>query len=285
MSRLQRSQDRIPPSKDSISSVGAEPSTSTDSVRSLAPMPDHPQRESPSPSPTAVIGYASLDAAHAGESNGDLQLRAREIASECQRRGLALIEVIHDQAPPRQRSLDRLGLAYALGRIAAGDARGLVVSELSQISLALPDLGLVLDWLMSHDARLIAVVPEIDTGEETGRLAVRTIIEVSQWERRRLVERTRAGMRAARRKGPASVTDDPKLAERIAGMRGAGMTLQAIANQLNAEGIPTLRGGAMWRPSSVQAAAGYHRPSRSRAVNRYLGSVPSFNTNEPEQPA
>ena len=43
-------------------------------------------------------------------------------------------------------------------------------------------------------------------------------------------------------------------------MRAANMTLQAIADQLNAEGVPTLRGGAMWRPSSVQAALGYRRP-------------------------
>ena len=45
-------------------------------------------------------------------------------------------------------------------------------------------------------------------------------------------------------------------------MRNANMTLQAIADQLNAEGVPTLRGGAMWRPSSVQAALGYRRPTR-----------------------
>jgi hypothetical protein len=38
------------------------------------------------------------------------------------------------------------------------------------------------------------------------------------------------------------------------------MTLQAIADQLNAEGVPTLRGGAKWRPSSIQATLGYRRP-------------------------
>ncbi len=103
----------------------------------------------------------------------------------------------------------------------------------------------------------------LDTDEEAGRLALRTIIEVSRWERERLVERTRNGMRAARRKGPASVADHPELRERIASMRAAGMTLQAIADQLNADGIPTVRGGAKWRPSSVQAAAGYHRPPGS----------------------
>ena len=37
------------------------------------------------------------------------------------------------------------------------------------------------------------------------------------------------------------------------------MTLQAIADALNAEGVPTLRGGETWRQSGVQAAAGYRR--------------------------
>jgi hypothetical protein len=52
-------------------------------------------------------------------------------------------------------------------------------------------------------------------------------------------------------------------------MRGAHMTLQAIADQLNAEGVPTLRGGAMWRPSSVQAALGYRRPSTRTPRNQF----------------
>ena len=38
--------------------------------------------------------------------------------------------------------------------------------------------------------------------------------------------------------------------------------LQAIADTLNERGVPTLRGGQQWRPSSVQAAAGYRRPKR-----------------------
>jgi DNA invertase Pin-like site-specific DNA recombinase len=256
------------------------PRIATDSVRSDAPMRDRPRPEPAWPPRTAVLGYASVDTARPAHSNTDLPRQARQIASACERRGLLLIQVIHDRVPARQRSLERPGLGYVLERIAAGDARGLVVSELSQLSRGLADLGRVLEWLTRRDARVIAVAPNIDTGEEAGRLAIRTIIEVSRWERQRLVERTRAGMRAARRKGPASVTDDPELRDRIAAMRTAGMTLQAIANQLNVEGIPTLRGGAMWRPSSVQAAAGYHRPSTSRAVGRHPGSGTTGETDE-----
>jgi hypothetical protein len=38
------------------------------------------------------------------------------------------------------------------------------------------------------------------------------------------------------------------------------MTLQAIADRLNSENVPTLRGGKKWRPSSIQAPLGYRRP-------------------------
>ena len=64
---------------------------------------------------------------------------------------------------------------------------------------------------------------------------------------------------------PTSVRDDPELSARISAMRAQGMSLQAISDTLNAEGVPTLRGGTHWRPSSVQAATGYKRPPAARA--------------------
>ena len=85
-------------------------------------------------------------------------------------------------------------------------------------------------------------------------------------ERKRLGDRTRKGLEAARAKrrttrGPATFDWDA-LKERIAAMRADGMTLQAIADVLNAEGVPTQRGGTEWRVSSVQTAVGYKRPPR-----------------------
>jgi peptidoglycan hydrolase-like protein with peptidoglycan-binding domain len=59
----------------------------------------------------------------------------------------------------------------------------------------------------------------------------------------------------------AAVKDRPELLERITAMRSANLSLQQIADQLNAEKVPTLRGGTHWRPSSIQVALGYRRPS------------------------
>jgi hypothetical protein len=69
--------------------------------------------------------------------------------------------------------------------------------------------------------------------------------------------------------------DVPTLKARILDMRQRGMTLQAIADTLNSEGVPTLRGSSAWRPSSVQGAVGYRRPKRARTTQHVRKNVSS----------
>ena len=44
-----------------------------------------------------------------------------------------------------------------------------------------------------------------------------------------------------------------EVSQRIVSERAAGRTLAAIADGLNAEGVPTARNGARWYPSTVKA--------------------------------
>jgi DNA invertase Pin-like site-specific DNA recombinase len=124
------------------------------------------------------------------------------------------------------------------------------------------------DWLDQRHGRLVAIDLRLDTGSAQGRLTARTLVAVGQWEGRRIAEQTKKGLAAARARrattGRPAVEDIPALKQRIQTMRTAGMTLQAIADQLNQQNTPTLRGGKEWRPSSVQAAAGYRRPKQKQ---------------------
>jgi peptidoglycan hydrolase-like protein with peptidoglycan-binding domain/DNA invertase Pin-like site-specific DNA recombinase len=208
-----------------------------------------------------VVGYASV--CGWGEAGSrELKQQAEVITRECERRGLVLLEVVGEREPANSKPFGRPGLAYAVERISTREARGLVVSELSRLTHSAADLGRVIDWLVRSDARLVAAAPALDTAEQNGRLAADLLVEISSWERKWLSERTRNGLQAARRNGRRAVTDDPDLSERIAQMRARGMTLHAIADQLNQDGVPTVRGGAKWRHSSVQAATGYQRHQR-----------------------
>ena len=114
--------------------------------------------------------------------------------------------------------------------------------------------------------RLIAVELDLDTASPGGHTTARALASVAGMEHERLSERTRKGLAAARAKRHSTGGSGPDwdaVRKRIANMRADGMTLRAIADTLNDEGVPTQRGGTKWPPSSVQTAAGYKRPSRS----------------------
>jgi peptidoglycan hydrolase-like protein with peptidoglycan-binding domain/DNA invertase Pin-like site-specific DNA recombinase len=212
-----------------------------------------------------AVGYATTPKA---EPAGGVLVREQAAAIEalCERNGWPLVELVRDVEEPRMKGLDRPGLTYALERVARGEASCLVVSQLRRLSPSAADLGRILESIARNGGRLVALDVEVDTAVPAGRKAANVLISVGAWERERVGERTRKGLEAARAKGrrigrPA-VDDVPELKARIAAMRATGLTLQAIADRLNEEGVPTLRGGEKWRPSSVQAAVGYRRPPR-----------------------
>jgi DNA invertase Pin-like site-specific DNA recombinase/peptidoglycan hydrolase-like protein with peptidoglycan-binding domain len=214
-----------------------------------------------------VIGYVTV--APEGERT-DTDGAVRDIEHACEESGWALAEVVTDRE--NGRGLERPGLSYALEQIAAGKARGLVVTDLRRLSRSIVDLGTLMEWFRDAQAALIALDLGIDTSTPGGHDVAATLITLGGWERERIARRTKSGLAEVRASGrptgrPA-VSDKPDLVERINAMRNANMTLQAIADQLNAEGVPTLRGGAMWRPSSVQAALGYRRPSSRNPRDR-----------------
>ena len=149
----------------------------------------------------------------------------------------------------------RTGLAGALELIAGGVAGALVVERLQDAVSSLGELVALLDWLDRAGADLIAADVGFDSGDASARGTIALLREVERWDR--------DGHPRARPRGrPGLSSADPELVLRMALMRDRGLSLQAIAAALNAESVPTPRGGAEWRPSSVQAALGYRRPRR-----------------------
>jgi DNA invertase Pin-like site-specific DNA recombinase len=206
-----------------------------------------------------VIGYVSVsDDPHSDTTQTSLDA----VHAACGRAGWKLLEIVRDRE--NGRILERPGLHYALERIADAKANVLVVAEMRRLSRSIVDLGALMAWFRESGAALIALDLDIDTSTREGYQVATTLVALSNWERERIASRTRSALAEVRAHGhptgrPA-VSDRPDLLERISAMRAANLTLRAIADQLNAEQIPTLRGGREWRPSSIQAALGYRRP-------------------------
>jgi len=213
------------------------------------------------PASVAALGYvSSLE----GKPLDDGQIKEQVAALEnlCVRRGWILAALVHE-VEPRHRCASRPALDYALERLSAPDASCLIVTELGRLCRSVAGLRQILTALDRVDARLVSLQPPIDTGTEAGRDAARILAAVSDWERARAAERSRNGLAAARAKGAVQPGIRPELKRHIERRRAAGMTLQAIVDELNDNGVPTVRGGVKWRVSSVQAAIGYKRPIRT----------------------
>jgi DNA invertase Pin-like site-specific DNA recombinase/peptidoglycan hydrolase-like protein with peptidoglycan-binding domain len=226
----------------------------------LAGAPDRRRSPSQLPPGCSLIGYITVSAE---SGSGEAERSSAAIEAACERYDWNLLEIVRDRE--NGRIVERPGLGSVLERIADGHADGLVVSDLRRLGRSIVDLGALMAWVRDAHATLIALDLGIDTSTPEGDQVAATLIALSTHEHERIASRTRIGladMRAnGRVNGRPAVSDRPELMERIATMRVANMTLQAIADQLNAEKVPTMRGGRKWRPSSIQAALGYRRPS------------------------
>lgn len=212
-------------------------------MRVRRPAPGSPVRQ--------AVGYVRV------EERGDLASRSAAIRAWCVEHELPLATVVHDSASAGEH---RPSLAWALEQIDAGRAQLLVVARLRDLARDVIDLSPLLRWFIAPERTLIALDFELDTSTEAGRLAASAVAGVAGWEDERLSTGPATSPPEIPH-GRAAVADVPELHDRIAAMRRRGMTLQAIADALNEDGVPTVRGGRLWRPSSVQRATGYRRPS------------------------
>jgi DNA invertase Pin-like site-specific DNA recombinase len=218
-----------------------------------------------------VIGYVT-----AGMDPGAEQRALMDIEDACDQAGWRLQDIIRDRDTGRM--VGRPGLTGALERIAAGDAQGLVTSDVRALARSLPELGGLLEWFRDAGAALVALDLELDTGTVDGHRTANTLLAIASWERERASARARRGLARVPSPDRASVTtarDRAESIERIHGMRAAGLTPEAIAEQLTREGVPPLSGARRWTAAAIRRALEQETPEH--AVRDELPAIPPRN--------
>jgi peptidoglycan hydrolase-like protein with peptidoglycan-binding domain len=223
-----------------------------------------------------ALGYLSVRGPE-GQNEQEIREQMAAIEAACRNLGLQLTEVVRDSA---EAGAERPGIQHAIDRLAAGEASCMVVAELGRLSHSAPEVGTIVESLRRRETRLVTATEGLDTSTRSGAEAADKLVSLSAATDR--PPSPRVGNRKQRRparpaerashRAPPDEYDVPALKERIQSMRESGMTLQAIADRLNAENVPTIRGGVKWRPSSVQAAAGYRRPTVEASAQADVGA-------------
>lgn len=132
------------------------------------------------------IGYARVST---DDQNLDLQ-RTALTAAGC-------AHVFEDQISDM--ALRRPGLDQALARLGAGDC--LVVWRLDRLGRSLPHLIETIRLIGDRGAGFRSLTESIDTTTAGGRLYFHMMGALAEFERALIIERTRAGMKAAKARG------------------------------------------------------------------------------------
>lgn len=202
----------------------------------------------------AVLGYVRVSTEEQASSGAGLAAQRAAIEAEAERRGWLLAEVVED-AGFSGKDLHRPGITAVMEALRSGDASVLMVAKLDRLSRSMLDLARIIDRSGREGWALVALDLGMDTSTPAGEALVHVMATFAQLERRLIGQRTREAMAMKRAQGiqigrERAVPD--KVVERIKGLRRQGLSLRAIGEVLDAEGVPTGHGAARWHGATIR---------------------------------
>lgn len=183
------------------------------------------------------IGYARIST---DDQDLSLQMTALEQA-RCEK-------IFTDKVSGNQ--ADRPGLKLAFSHLRAGDT--LIVWKLDRLGRGVKGLIELITNLENQNSHFQSLTEQIDTSTPAGRFFFHVMASLAQMERELIIERTQAGLAAARKKGriggrKRSMTDSK--IEAAKKLFEAGALPKDIAKNLGVS-VPTLY---RWLPASSRS--------------------------------
>ena len=199
-----------------------------------------------------VVGYIRVSTEQQADSGLGMAAQRARIKAEAKHRGWEVVWLVDDGYSAK--SLDRPALIEALALLASGQAEALVVAKLDRLSRSVVDFANTLALAKKQGWAVVLMDLGVDTSTPNGQLVAGLMAQIAQWEAAIIGQRTREALAAAKargqRLGRPRVTPDAVVARVVA--LAADLSASHVAKALTAEGVPTTRGAAEWRPSSVR---------------------------------
>jgi DNA invertase Pin-like site-specific DNA recombinase len=170
------------------------------------------------------------------------------------RAACALVETIED-AGYSAKDLRRPGVQEALRVLEAGEANALVVAKLDRLSRSMLDFAALMATAQKQHWARVALDCAVDTSTPAGEAMAHVVATFGQFERRLIGQRTKEALAVKRASGvrlgrPPTVPQ--AVVRRIRQLRARGLSLRAIADELDQAGVPTAQGGAAWYAATVR---------------------------------
>ena len=220
--------------------------------------------------PRPALGYARVSTDEQAREGVSLDAQVARIRAYAIAKELELVDVLLDDGVSGK-TLERPALQEVLQRCERGEVGHVVVVKLDRLTRRTRDLlALVDDVFLARHIELHSVSESLDTSTPHGRFVLTLFGGLAQMERELIGERTRTALAYKRQcKQPTShpplgfkangcrermvpVPEELITVRRILERWRAGGSYAGVAAQLNADSVPTKRGGR-WHASTVRA--------------------------------
>ena len=211
-----------------------------------------------------AIAYIRVSTHEQAAEGVSLEAQQAQIAAWCERNGYQLAEVCIDAGISGSRMDNRPALHKALNAIKTGNA--LVFYSLSRLGRSTRDILEISDLLQSRRADMVSLSEQFDTTTAAGKLMFGMLALLAEFERGLVSERTKMALAQKKATGEVyspipygfrevegrlvQVRKEAGIVADILRKRDQGQSYEAIAADLNANGVPSKRGG-QWYASTV----------------------------------
>lgn len=202
---------------------------------------------------TRLIGYVRCSTDEQGASGLGLEAQETRLRKTCEAEGWDLLEIrraVVSGGTHRPKVLTSI-----LDDVEAGRADGLIVSHIDRLTRRMRDFEEYVSWASEGGYQLVVLDPyRVDTSSPTGLFVARILVAAGELERDNASARTKGAMAAKRARGERIGRPlECSAADRrtITALRSEGLSLQRIADRLNAAGSRR-KSGAPWAAKSVQ---------------------------------
>jgi DNA invertase Pin-like site-specific DNA recombinase len=130
-----------------------------------------------------------------------------------------------------------------------------MVAKVDRLGRSFADLALLTPLAERAGWSIVALNSPLDTSTSSGQAMARMMAVFAALERDLISERTTAALAVKKAQGiqrgkPSNVT--PETRKRLKALRAKGYTWQAIADQMNADGIPSGSGVPAWTAAAAR---------------------------------
>lgn len=202
-----------------------------------------------------ALAYVRVSTGRQAKTGYSLESQPAQLIRSANKDGYR-VEIVTETGSGRNSS--RPALNQALNRLANGEAQALYALDIDRLARSTQHLLEIANLSRKQKWRLVVTSADVDTSSPAGEMFFTMAAAFAQYESRMISQRVLRQHEARRDRGVIwGLTEGPKsplpedLIDRIIALRGEGRSLPGIAKTLEAEGVPTARGGK-WAAGTIR---------------------------------